>query len=244
MSQPVHDSLYTMPDRPGRYSGSVDQDYGQPQNPRGIKLGAGTCASSIFGDDMRDGVRAQQGEVFGLSKRPACNYGLSSWQRQGRVGGINQPQQIEMLAFMAERAECLFADSQKHAGRAVWQSLHRRFGIGHGQPCIVRPCPPCRTFQRAQRHIGHAAGSNGIGAHLRGKGMGRVDNMGNVFGPQIGGQSCHAAKTANPRWQGLAYGRSRASGIGKNGISSAISQNACHLRGFTCATQQKDTWHV
>ena len=244
MIKPVHDILYVVPEQTGRHSRAVDQDNRQAEFTRGIEFGTGTRSSGIFGNDMGDGVRAQQLQVFGQSKGATCYNGLRMGQRQGGVGGINQPQQIEMLATAGKSLQRLAADGQKYSCRALWQSFCRPCGIGHRYPSVTLSGFPCGAFQCAQGGACHGAGRNSVSTHLCRERMRCVDNMRNVFRPQIGGQSCYATKATNPGWQRLADRGRSASSIGKNGLVPRSCQSTGHLRGFACAAQQQDARRV
>ena len=244
MNKPVHDILHTVPDRAGRNYGAVDQDHRQTQFPRSIQLGLRTRASGIFGNNMGNAVLAQQGQVFGQSKRTTRNYGLHMGQRQRGLWPVHQTQQVEMLGLTTENAQCLAADCQEHARRMVGQSLYGRLGVGHKRPFITHTNSPWGPLQCAQGHACHGAGGHSVCTHPRSKRMCRVYDMGNVFGPQISHQPGNTAKPANPCRQGLDDRGCRTARIGKNGTGPGIRQNTRRLRGLTCSAKQKDTRRV
>jgi hypothetical protein len=73
-------------------------------------------------------------------------------------------------------------------------------------PIITRPCAPAFALEPHQRHAHLGTGGNRMTAHLRGKGMGRVDHMGDPLVLQIGAEPFDAAKAPTRVGKGCATG--------------------------------------
>ncbi len=243
MIEPLHRICHCTGNVSFRQGGAVDQYDRQIKRPRRIQLGPRAHAACIFRHDMRDAMGLNQGEIILKGKRSARDdrYGIGHWQAVRRR--INQAQQIMMLWPFGKGGQQLLADRQKHAGGRIWQGGGGGRHIRNRLPVITGFGPPWRAFQGDERDMGKGAGINRIAAHLRGKGMGGIDHMADLFSDQIIGQARNAAKAAHPQLQGLGNGRGGAAGIGKHSINARFGKGAGHLAGFGRAAQQKDADH-
>jgi len=166
--------------------------------------------------------------------------------RQGRrrLGRIDEAQQVMVLRFGGKGGERLLADGKEDAGRIVGQRRDGGGDIRHVPPVITRLRLPRRAFQRDQGRCGFRAGGDGVPAHPCGEGVGRVDDMGDAFVPQIIGQPRHPAEAAHAHGQGLGDGRIRAACIGKDGIHPRIGQGAGQTARLGRAAEEEDARHV
>ena len=220
---------------------SRDQYDGQAQGLGCVNLGARTAAAGVFGDDMRDMMGAQQVQITLQGERPARDDRRRIGQRQ-HAGRIDQAQQIMVPGLCGESGKVLFADGQKHPRRGLGQGGDGRCDI-RNEMATGEPTPG-RALEPQQGDIGSGTGGDGVAAHLRGKRVGGIDDMGDAFRNQPGVQALDAAETANPCWQVLGSRRVGASGIGKHRVNAAHGQCPGEGAGFGCAAQQKDALHV
>ena len=223
---------------------AVNQYDRNPQDSSRFQLGFGTRTASVLGDNMGDCVAAQQGQIVGLVERATCSDRRHIGQRQRFHRRIDQPQKIMMLRLGGEFGDVQLADREKDPTRGNGQGVDRAGDIGYVPPIVTRLGNPGRALKRAKGRACGSAGGNCVRAHLRGKGMGRVDQMCNPFGGYIVDQSLNAAKPADPRWQWLGNRRIGAPGIGKDGIDTGIGQGAGKARRFGGSAQKKDAVHV
>ena len=243
MTQPAQDGIGILKDQTLWQRRPIDQDYRQRQFPRGIKLGARALTARILGDDMADAMVPQQGQIARQIKRAARDDRMCVRQRQ-RAWRIDKAQQVMMLRPCAKRGQMQLADGQKHTGRGFGQRGKRACDIGHMGPAIGSSGHPGRTLQRGQRDTGFAAGGRGVPAHLGGKGMCRIDDMGDAFAAQKPHQPLNPAKAADACGQRLRDRGLGAPGIGKHCIHPCVRQSAGQTAGLCGAAQKKDARHV
>ena len=243
MTQPRHHSRHVMSYHPRRYCGPVDQNHRQMQRPRSVKLGPRAVATGILGNDQVDAAGFQQSQIFGLAKGSARDDGFGPRQRQKAGWRVDESQQILMPGLCDEGGKHLPPYGQKYADRFFGKRRNSGGNVGDMGPVISVGGYPWRAFEGTKRNAGRRTGNDGISAHPCGKGVGRVDQMGDAFLTKIVGQTGDAAKTTDPRWQGLFNRIVGASGIGKNRINPFCRQFAGQSRGFGCAAQKKDACH-
>ena len=243
MTQPAQDGIGILKDQPLGQGRPVNQDHRQRQIPRGIKLGARALTARILGDDMADAMVPQQGQIARQIKRAARDDRMCVRQRQ-RAWRIDKAQQVMMLRPCAKRGQMQLADGQKHTGRGVGQRGNCACDIGHMGPAIGSPGHPGRTLQRGQRDAGFAAGGRGVPAHLGGKGMCRIDDMGDAFAAQKPHQPLNPAKAADPGRQGLGDGGVGPTGIREHRVHPCIGQHPGKSACLGRTAQKKDARHV
>lgn len=243
MIEPVQDIVKPRAGGARRHFWPVDHHHRKPKRPRCVKLCPRPTAARVFGDHEVNAMRPHQRLIFSGGKRPARSDHLYVRKGQRRLGRINQTDQVMMLRSFGEIRQILLADGQKNAPGFGRQGIDRPGDIRDPLPGIVRPGLPRRAFERRQRDLGPGAGQHRIGAHLRGKRVCGVDHRCDVLGTQIVQQSLAAAKTTNPRRQGLRHRVCGPARIGKHGIIAAFRQGPRQLRRFAGAAQNKDAWH-
>lgn len=194
MSQPAHNLRKGLRLGSRRDRRPVDHQDRQAQLPRRVNFGSGTGSASVFGHYHINVVVFHQVFVGLCCERAAIDHNLTV--RKGKpVRLINQPKQIPMLWLSSEHRKVHTSDRQKDPAGRPGERSDSSGNVGHHGPAILRPGLPRCTCQRNQRNIGRGAGGDGIGTHLRGKGMCRVNDMGNGLGPQIVRQPVNTAKT-------------------------------------------------
>lgn len=240
---PVHHALGAAEGLARRQARAINQDHRNLLYQSRFQLGFGTCAPGILGDDIGDGIALQKRQIVGQRKGAACDDHGGIRQRQGRPGRIDQTQQIVVLRLGGKGRQRLLADGQKDPGGVVGQGGDRRICIGDVAPVVTRPGHPLRANQGTKRRAGCKTGVNGIAADLGGKGVRRVNDMGDAAGADIVRQPTRAAKTANAGGQRLGHRHCRAAGIGKDRIDTRARQFVRQRRGLGRATQKKDADH-
>ncbi len=227
---------------PVGYGGAVDQDHRQVQRTGGIKLGTGTGAAGVLGDDMADVVGLQHGKVAFQGEGASRDDGFGV--RQGQAGRrVDKPQKIMMLGLCGKNLKLLATDGEEDFGRVIGQGRQRRLHRGHVLPAVARAGLPRLTLQRQQRQVGDFRGLYGVRADLGGEGMGGVQDVGDSFSAQIADQTLNAAKAADAVRQGLGDRAFGSSGVGEYACNALIGQGFGKLRGLGCAAEQKDAGH-
>lgn len=183
--------------------GSVDHDHGNSKGTGRQQLGLRAGPAGVLRDTAGDTVAAHQRQIAIGGEWPAIQHDLMIGKRQWPIGRINQAQQIEMLRIGREFGQMHPADGQKDTlGRPV-QCGNGTFDVGHMGPVVLRGGLPRRAGQRDQRRAGLLGGDNRVVAHLRGKGMRRVNHMGDVVIVDIARQPFGPAKPARALRQRL-----------------------------------------
>ena len=243
MTDPGQDRCHVMDNQSCWHGGTVDHDDRQAEHPRGIQFGPRAAAAGVLGDNQLDATGFQQFQIIGLGKGAARDDMLGPRQGHRADRRIDKPQQILMPGLGGEGRQILPSNCQKDAGRLLGKRRNGGGYVGDMGPGIGLVWRPGRAFKGAKRNVGQLGGGDGITAHSRGKGMGCVDQMRDVFEAKIIGKPGNAAKAADPRRQGLLHRIVGASGIGKNRVEPLGCQLAGQGRGFGRAAQKKDSCH-
>ncbi len=215
-------------------------DHPQTQGPGGGQLGLGTAAAGVLGHNDVDPVTLQEGEIACDVKRTARDHRGAVWQ-QGRGGRVDQAQQVMVLRRGGKDIDILPAYRQKNAGGHVGQGLRGIVKALHLGP--TRLNRPGWTQQRYEGHVQGVAGGGNVVADLRGKRVGGVNHMGDLFIAQPGGQAKDATKAADALRQGLGEGRGGSTGIGKHRVDPGLGKRLSHEARLGGAAEQKDAGH-
>lgn len=245
MIKPVQNFCNRMEFDPfGRFR-PVDHDNWQTQGARRGDFCIGPCSTRIFRNDKINAVTRKKRAVSGFGKRATRQFHMTigKWQRLGRR--IHQPQQIVMLRLGGKRGQMHPADGQHHPFRGPPQGRHRSRNVGHMVPGVSGLRLPVRTGQCSKRNAGPRAGRSGIAAHLGGKGVRRVDNMGDPVVADIFLQALNATKTTEPDRQGLIPWGLDPTGQRNNTVATDIPQGPAQRGGIKrSAKDQKVFSHV
>ena len=175
-------------------------------------------------------------------ERPARHDDLGR-KGQGAGGVIHQPQKIAVLRLRREGVDVLTADGQENPLRGSCQRCDGGLNVCHMCPAVTLPWHPGRTFQRDQRRAGGRASSDGIAAHLRGKGVRGVDHMGDPLGLKVGAKPRHPAKSADPHVDRLAHRRLGPPGVGVDARKPRLRDGLRHKVRLGRAAQKQDACH-
>lgn len=222
---------------------SLDHDHRDLRRTGRIQLCPRARTARVLGHDKADAMLGQKAGILGQSKGPARKDDRCVGQYQRRFGRIHQPQDIVVLRACGEVAKVLLADGQKDPRGRLGQGGDSGVQIGHGLPDIARFGVPLWPLKTQERQSKGSTGLRRVLAHLGGKGVGCIDDMGDLAGLQIVRQSTNTAKAADACRQGLGQGACRASGIGKHCVHAQIGQSPGQKAGFGGATQEKDAGH-
>lgn len=241
MTEPRQHLRHRCHDLPGRQGWSVDHYERNSQGAGGQYFGLCPTAACVFGDNMGDVVVAQEVRVTGHIERATRNdhAGL----RQGQCGRrINKAQQVMVLGFGGKGIKALLANGKEHLCRGIRQGNYGRSDIGDVGPIVALRGVPGRAFQGQELHAARKAGIDGIPAHPSCKGVGGIDDMGDLVGLHIVTQARHTAKAADPRGQRLRHGAGGAPGIGKHGVH-ALRREGCGKAACFGSSPQQEKAH-
>ncbi len=241
--QPLQNFFHGAKNIPFGQRRTVNQDDRNPQAPCRPKFRLGSATTGVLGHDQADAVIAHQRRVARFGERTTGDDRMGVGYRQRTLGRINQSQQVMVLGFGGEFGQVLLADRQENAGGRVRQGGDGTGDIGNALPGVPRPRHPGRAFQRGERHARLSAGGQGVPAHLRGEGMGRVDDMRDAFGPQVIAKAPDSAEAADTRGQGLGDRCLGPAGIGKDSRDPGACHGARERRGFGGAAEDKEARH-
>ena len=243
MTKPAHHLVHAAQDCAWRDGGPVDDDDRHTKRTRGVQFGPRAQPAAVFGDNKLGSVVFHQFGIIRDRERATRHdrLGIGQWQRA--FGRIDKAQQVIVLGFDGEIGNVLATDRQKDPRGIIGQGRNRARYIGNELPVIRSLGRPHFALKRAQRHARVGTRGHGIRTHLRGKGMGRVDHMRDVFGVKISLQTLNPAKAPNPGGQGLLRGAVRAASIGKHRIGACVSQGFGQPRRLCRAAEKKDTCH-
>ena len=243
MIEPAHHVVRGMQFRARGQGRPVDHQDGYAKGARRHDFGLRAGAACIFGDDKVDGVRLHQFAVAFERERPAIDD--QAVARQGRRGGgrIDETQQILMLRLGEEGIRMHTPQREHDAAGRTRQRCDRSRDVSHMGPAIPFLRAPCRARQGDMRDAGQAGGLDRMGAHRRGEGVGRVDQMSDAMHTQIIDQPGHAAKPADAHGDGLRHRPVGAPRIAERCRNTLIRQQSGQRARLRCAAQQQDIVH-
>lgn len=241
--KPGHHTLQIATDLPRGHRRAGDHHHLQPQLAGGVDLGLRARAACVFGDQNFGAVTAHQGQIIGQRKRASRHFDPRTGQREIGQRRIHDTQQEIMLRKRGERRQVQTPDSQKHPGGGALQRLNGALDIRNILPPIARLGLPGRAFKGAKRHGAQGCGLNRIGADLGGKGVRGIDNLPDVFRPQILGQPRHPAKAAHPNRDRLGARLIHAARIRQHRRQPLTGQFTHQGAGLSRAAKNKSAFH-
>ena len=220
-------------------SGARDHDDGQAELARGVDFCACASAAGIARHQPFDAARAHQFAVAFKRERAARHnhFGVRQWQRA--VGRIDEAQRIGVLRLGRERRDMLPANREKHARALLGKAIDSAGDISDFDPVVSRCPAPGRALQRHQRNIRRRASLDCVAAHFGGKGVRRIDHMGDALLADVVGKSHRATKASDPRRQRMAEGNLRASRIGIDRADLLAHEHVREPVGVACSAQDE-----
>lgn len=219
--------------------GPVDHDDRNAKRACGKDFGLRAAAARVLGHHAGDAMMAHQRQIARGCERPAIQHHRMIGKRRGRIGRIDQAQQIEMLGIEGKFGQMHSAHGQQDTFARPPQRGARCGNIGHMDPAIARFRLPRRTAQRNQRRSRDLRGVDGIAADLRGKGMGCIDQMADRVIADIARQPAGPAKAANAARKRLWRGPVDASGQRYRAGQSGRRHGGAKRRGLGCAAKDQ-----
>ena len=241
MSQPCQGVIQGVDFGPRQACRPIDHHDGQLQCTRRQQLRARALTARVFAHQARNRMSLQQRQLIGQDKRTARQHRVLMRQGDGFGQGFNQTQQVVMLGLRQKMWQLQPTQRQKNTLRRASQGRHSSRDIGYGLPTVARfrlPWGP-REGQQGQLQLG--AGGQSMLADLRRKGVGGINDVGDLSRLQVGHQAGNTTKATHAHRQGLRRQRLHPARIAENGGLS--SQRPSQLGGFRTATKNKDLGH-
>ena len=201
MTQPHQHIFRAIAFGPVRNDGAINHQDRQAQIPRRDQLGLSALPASVLAHHQIDGVRLHQCAVACCGERPAIDDQGVMGQARRLVWRIDKAQQIMMLRLGSEGCHMHPAQRQHDAAGRACQRCHRTVDAGNAGPAVSGDRLPRPAGQRYMRHSGQTGRLHGMAAHRCGKGVGRVDHMGDGIAPQGLDQTFGAAEAAMPLFE-------------------------------------------
>ncbi len=226
-----------------RQDRSVDHQNWHAQRSGSVQFGSSPGSACVFGDDQLGPVPLHQRAVVRFGERSAIHNNLAVRQGQ-RAGRIHQPQQVVVLGLGCKVLKVHTPDRKENATRVAGQRHNRRLDIGNVVPIVTSLRRPGGAGQRSKLCLSNRAGLYRVSAHLGGKRVGCIDNVGYFVVMNVGNQSVNAAKTANPHRQRLRARVVHAPGIGIGRRHPQIRYGLGQCIRFGCTTKNQEVGHV
>ncbi len=242
MSQPVQNLSDRRQFLPRRQAGPVDHQHGNAQRPRSVQLGARAGAARVFRDHQFGGVAFHKLKVAFDRERPARDDHIGLWKWQ-IVRFVDQPQQILVLGLGGEFPQMHPANGQKNAPHGAFERGNSCRNVRNVLPTVALLRNPCRSGQRNQRNTCGFAGSDGIPAHLRGKGMRCVHDMRDRVVAGIAVQPIGPSEPADAHRQRLRARIVHTPGVRVDCLHPPFGKAAGQRIGFGRAAKKQEVGH-
>ncbi len=243
MRQPVQDLRDICQLGPLRQGRTVYHQNRQAQRPCGIQFGPRAGATRILGHNQLRLVALHQLPIIFNRERPPRNNHLAVGQRHS-FWFVHQPQKVVMLRLSGEIMKMHAANCQEDAAGWTGQSFNRSFNIRYVLPVISVLRDPGRPGQSGQGRCSPRTGIHSIPAHLRCKGMSRIDNMADAVLVNVPRQSRCTAKPTHAHRHGLRARVIDTSGVGIGSGNALIGNRFCQSIRLGRATKNQEVGHV
>lgn len=243
-TQPLHCFRDACNSLTRRYVRPVHHNDRYPKCSSRIKLGTCRLPTGILGDQPFNAMVPQESEFGVKLKGSAACDDRRLWDGQWSCGFINKAQQVVVLWRGSKVVNLAPSNRQEDFFGVLGQGADRGWHVVHLEPVISGDRLPGRALYREQPDTNLVAGCDGITAHPGGEGMGCINDVRDVFGAQVIGQTGNVTKTANAYRQGLWQRVPGAACIREYSVRTGVRQGASQLARFGCAAEKQDVRHV
>lgn len=148
-----------------------------------------------------------------------------------------------VLRQRSKRGKVHAANGEQHAlGRAL-KGANRVLDTCHVLPVIVSGGHPGGAGQSNRRYAGLLGGGQHVTAHLCGKRVGCINNMGDALLGDKGRQTVGAAKSSHAGGQRLRFRRFNTARIAENSRNAALTNGAGQRTGLARTPKNQDVYH-
>lgn len=240
MTQPTLHVINAMRFGARRDRGTVDHNDRNAQLTCSNDLGLGAFATGIFGHDQIDPVLFHQRPVALERKGSSIHDDRRFGKTQSFAGRVNQTQDVGMLRVHGKLAQVHTTYSQQHTFSWTFQCVDRSGDVRNMGPLIAVLGLPRRTGVGQKRNARFCTGLDGVAAHLRGKGMRRINHMGDRVVAQVAGQPFGPAKATDAQRHALRCGPRHASGHGNSAAHSGVCQYGAQAAALGGAAKDQE----
>lgn len=175
----------------------LDHHHGQAEPTGSGEFGSRAFAAGIFTYNALNPLGFQQGQVARQGKRASIDHGgiISKRRRAGRR--INQAKHVMVLGLGGKGSQVHAANGEQYTLGRASQGANRLIDRSHALPLVAVNSLPSGPGKGNGLNPALRSSGDNISAHLRGKRVGGIDNMGNALLGQKSHKPTHAAKAAN-----------------------------------------------
>ncbi len=222
--------------------GAAQQNHRDMRRAGGGDFAIGCRAAGILSYQNVDMFRGEQCGLFGLCKWSARqdqavrHPGLRKLSQSGwRINGADE---VKMVRRADKLSQIQPAMGEENALEGRWQRRDRFCHRINLMPQVAWLLLPCGPRQLNQRNLRSGACQSSVARHLTGKGMGCINDGGDVLNFEIGRQAFDATKTTGAKWHGLAR-RLRAASERQGGVHFACKRQR-QRASLGCAAQNEN----
>lgn len=237
MSDPVNHLIELINLPPIWQGGPLDHDDRKPQVPRRVYLCETAGPAGILGNHQFDPVIPHQRQIAIDRERTARNDRVMVGKTRYVLRRVDKPQEVEMLRIGLKGGQVHTPHRKHDPHRRSVEGRDSACNIRNADPMIVGPFCPRRPGEGNHRHANGGTGRNRVGAHLRRERVGRIHQMGDLLGFQIGHQPINAAKSAYPFGQRLWHRAFNTPCKRYRAWNPKLTQPATQTRGFVGSAQ-------
>lgn len=231
MMKPSHDACRRMRLATVGKRLPVDHDHGNLQSACCLYLGDGTRSAGVFCNDPLDAMTAHKNDITSLGEGTTRDDDGVVWKERRPFRRINEAQDVVMLRLGRKGIDMLATDREKNALPGTCQRGNCAGDVLRCVPVVSGGGLPGWPCQRDQRNTKLVTRRNSVMAHLRCKGVGRVNDMGDGVFAQVGGKPIDAAEAADPMCDGLLLWSGNAPRIGERCRDASLGH---HMREGGC----------
>lgn len=222
---------------------AVYHQHRQTELPRGEQLGLGALTAGVLAHHHVDGMALHQAAVPSDREGTTIDDQAMMGQSGRAFRGVHEAQQIMVLRLGGEGFH-MHPSQRQHdlAGRAV-QRGDRPVNVGNTGPAVAGDRLPGWTGQRDMGDASQPGSFHGMGAHRRGKGVCRVNQMGHACFTQIIGQPRNTAEATDTDRHRLGAGSLRTAGIAERRRNALCREQSGKSARLGRAAKQEDIRH-
>ena len=159
----------------------LDHNDGQAASTGSGEFGSRAFAAGIFAYDALDTLGLQQGQVALQGKRASIDHGgmISKRRRVGRL--IHQAKHVVVLGLGGKGRQVHAANGEQYTLGRASQGANGLIDRCHTLPLVALDRSPRWPGKGNGLNAALGCGGYNVFAHLRGKGVGGIDDMGNAL---------------------------------------------------------------
>ena len=222
----------------GGQVGAGDDDDRNAEAGGGGEFGHGRRAAGVLGHHDLYAVLLQQGAFGGFVVGAAG--GQHEGAGRGGGGRVDRAEDVVVLRRRGEWREVFLADGEEDAAGYRAERVGGFLDGGDFMPGRAGGAGPGGAVYRQQRRPGLGGGGGGVVGHLRGEGVGGVEQGVDLVLAEVGGQAVDAAEAADAAGDRLRDGVAGAAGERQGRVPRAVGERAGQAGSFGGAAEDQD----